>query len=138
MQMDSMKVQEDEVMPKLVNPVYVEKVKKLSKAETERLLSRMSGKLPQRLEKDKLSRDEALALQMELEDEQLQEWRSRMAELNHKIEKQKLKDAEKAKQETKSADKTKPSKKSKTIEKTEKTVKTAKAKRSTAKQKDAA
>lgn len=138
MQMDSMKVQEDEVMPKLVNPVYVEKVKKLSKAETERLLSRMSGKLPQRLEKDKLSRDEALALQMELEDEQLQEWRSRMAELNHKIEKQKLKDAEKAKQETKSADKTKPSKKSKTIEKTEKTVKAAKAKRSTAKQKDAA
>ena len=133
-----MKVQEDEVMPKLVNPVYVEKVKKLSKAETERLLSRMSGKLPQRLEKDKLSRDEALALQMELEDEQLQEWRSRMAELNHKIEKQKLKDAEKAKQEAKSADKTKSSKKAKAIEKTEKTVKAAKAKRSTAKQKDAA
>lgn len=125
-------------MPKLVNPVYVEKVKKLSKAETERLLSRMSGKLPQRLEKDKLSRDEALALQMELEDEQLQEWRSRMAELNHKIEKQKLKDAEKAKQEAKSADKTKSSKKAKAIEKTEKTVKAAKAKRSTAKQKDAA
>ena len=136
--MDSMKVQEDEVMPKLVNPVYVEKVKKLSKAETERLLSRMSGKLPQRLEKDKLSRDEALALQMELEDEQLQEWRSRMAELNHKIEKQKLKDAEKAKQEAKSADKTKSPKKAKAIEKTEKTVKAVKAKRSTAKQKDAA
>ena len=125
-------------MPKLVNPVYVEKVKKLSKAETERLLSRMSGKLPQRLEKDKLSRDEALALQMELEDEQLQEWRSRMAELNHKIEKQKLKDAEKAKQEAKSADKTKSPKKAKAIEKTEKTVKAAKAKRLTAKQKDAA
>lgn len=73
-------------MPKLSNPAYVEKVKKLSKIETERLLSRMSGKLPRRLEKDKLSRDEALALQMELEDEQLQEWRKMMASLNQKIE----------------------------------------------------
>ena len=125
-------------MPKLVNPVYAEKVKKLSKIETERLLSRMSGKLPQRLEKDKLSRDEALALQMELEDEQLQEWRSRMAELNHKIEKQKLKDAEKAKQDAKSEGKTKPSKKAKVVEGTAKTVKTVKAKKASAKQKTAA
>lgn len=73
-------------MPKLSNPLYAEKVKKLSKIETERLLSRMSGKLPRRLEKDKLSREEALALQMELEDEQLQEWRKMMAALNKKSE----------------------------------------------------
>lgn len=73
-------------MPKLSNPLYAEKVKKLSKIETERLLSRMSGKLPRRLEKDKLSREEALALQMELEDEQLQEWRKMMAALNKKAE----------------------------------------------------
>lgn len=121
-------------MPKLSNPTYLEKVKKLSKIETERLLSRMSGKLPQRLEKDKLSRDEALALQMELEDEQLQEWRNRMAELNHKIEKQKLKDAEKAKQETKA----KPSKKAKVVEETAKTVKAVKTKKASTKQKNAA
>ena len=128
-------------MPKLINSAYAEKVKKLSKAETERLLSRMSGKLPQRLEKEKLSRDEALALQMELEDEQLQEWRSRMAELNHKIEKQKQKEtekAEKAKQEAISEGKAKPSKKGKAVEKTEKTVKTVKAKKASTKQKDAA
>lgn len=125
-------------MPKLVNPAYAEKVKKLSKAETERLLSRMSGKLPQRLEKEKLSKEEALALQMELEDEQLQEWRNRMAELNHKIEKQKLKEAEKAKREEKSEGKAKTAKKAKAVEKSEKTVKTVKAKKTSSKQKDAA
>jgi len=121
-------------MPKLSNPVYAEKVKKLSKAETERLLSRMSGKLPHRLEKDKLSKEEALALQMELEDEQLQEWRNRMAELNQKIEKQKLKEAEKAMPEAKVAGKSKPSSKSKAVEKT---VKAAKVKKTAAKQKNA-
>lgn len=121
-------------MPKLSNPVYAEKVKKLSKAETERLLSRMSGKLPHRLEKDKLSKEEALALQMELEDEQLQEWRNRMAELNQKIEKQKLKEAEKAMPEAKVAGKYKPSSKSKAVEKT---VKAEKVKKTAAKQKNA-
>jgi len=49
-------------MPKISNPLYAEKVKKLSKIESERLLSRMSGKLPKRLEKEKLSKEEALAL----------------------------------------------------------------------------
>ena len=55
-----------------------DKVKLLKEDEAERLLSRMSGKLPKRLDKDKLSRDDALALQMELEDERLNEWRERM------------------------------------------------------------
>lgn len=73
-------------MSKLSDPVYLEKVKKLKKGEAERLLSRMSGKLPRRLEKGKLSREDALALQMELEDEQLQEWRARMSELKQQDE----------------------------------------------------
>lgn len=60
------------------NPEYLDKVKKLKPAERERLLSRMTGKLPRRLEKDKLSEDEAIAIQMELEDEQLREWREKM------------------------------------------------------------
>lgn len=60
---------------------YQDKAKQLSEADAERLLSRMSGKLPRRLEKDKLSREEALALQLELEDEHLQEWRERMAKI---------------------------------------------------------
>jgi hypothetical protein len=46
----------------------------------------MVGKLPRRLEKDKLSKEEALAIQMELEDEQLQQWRKMMRVLNKREE----------------------------------------------------
>jgi hypothetical protein len=63
---------------KISNPEYLAKVQLLTDEEKERLFSRMGGKLPHRLQKDKLSKDEALAIQMELEDEQLQEWRERM------------------------------------------------------------
>jgi len=77
-------------MAKISKPQYAEKVKKLSEEEVERLLSRMAGKLPRRLQKEKLSLANALAIQMELEDEQLQEWRKMMAILNKK-------EAEKAK-----------------------------------------
>ena len=77
-------------MAKISKPQYAEKVKKLSEEEVERLLSRMAGKLPRRLQKEKLSLANALAIQMELEDEQLQEWRRMMAILNKK-------EAEKAK-----------------------------------------
>lgn len=59
-------------------PDYLEKVRKLTKNERERLQSRMTGKLPRRLEKEKISIEEALAIQMELEDEQLEEWRANM------------------------------------------------------------
>jgi hypothetical protein len=58
-----------------VNPEYLEKVKNLNKKEREYLLSRMVGKLPRRIEKERVSIEEALAIQMELEDEQLEEWR---------------------------------------------------------------
>jgi hypothetical protein len=63
---------------KISNPEYLTKVELLTEEEKDRLFSRMAGKLPRRLEKDKLSKEEALAIQMELEDEQLQEWRERM------------------------------------------------------------
>jgi len=63
---------------KMSSPEYLEQAKKLSAEEQERLLSRMAGKLPRRLQKDKLSKEEALAIQLEIEDEQLHEWRERM------------------------------------------------------------
>lgn len=63
---------------KISKPEYLEKVLLLSAEEQERLLSRMTGKLPRRLEKDKLSLAEALAIQLEIEDEQLNEWREKM------------------------------------------------------------
>ena len=71
-------------MSKICKPEYLTKVQRLTKIETERLFSRMEGKLPKRLEKDKLSKEEALALQLELEDEQLEEWRKMMRKLNEK------------------------------------------------------
>jgi hypothetical protein len=66
-------------------PEYLEKVQKLTKSEKERLLSRMQGKLPRRLEKEKISTEEALAFQMELEDEQLEEWRENMRLITEQI-----------------------------------------------------
>lgn len=70
-----------------VNPEYLEKVKQLNVGEAERVLSRMGGKLPKRFIKEKLSQEEALALQLEIEDEQLQEWRDKMAKLREEDEK---------------------------------------------------
>lgn len=70
---------------------YEAKAKKLSKTQREQTLSRMSGKLPKRLKKDKLTEDEALAIQLELEDEQLQEWREKVAAVREKTLKAELK-----------------------------------------------
>ncbi|MDP8567989.1 hypothetical protein [Methylophilus aquaticus] len=70
-----------------VNPEYLERVKQLSGDEAERVLSRMDGKLPKRFMKDKLTQDEAIALQLEIEDEQLQEWREKIAKLREEDEK---------------------------------------------------
>ncbi len=91
-------------MPKICTPEYLAKVQSLNKEETERLLSRMSGKLPKRLEKEKLNKQEALAIQMELEDEQLEEWRANMRKLKEKDEAKALAKAkpEKASPEKKS------------------------------------
>ncbi len=63
---------------------YLEKASQLSEIETERVLSRMGGKLPKKLDKEKLSQLEALAIQLELEDEQLNEWRERMHAMKSK------------------------------------------------------
>jgi hypothetical protein len=71
-------------MKYLVKEDYLAKAKTLPEPEQERILSRMTGKLPKRLDKDKLTREEAIAIQMEIEDDQLNEWRQRMHELQAK------------------------------------------------------
>lgn len=63
---------------------YLEKAKLLSKEETERLMSRMRSKLTRRLEDKKFSELEAVAIQLEIEDEELNEWRKNMAEIRKK------------------------------------------------------
>jgi membrane protein involved in colicin uptake len=119
-------------MTKTIKPDYLAKVKQLSKVETERLLSRMGGKLDRRLEKGKLSQQEALAKQLELEDEQLQEWRKVMHSLKKKEEAKEAKNREKAKAPAKAkakgpAKKTKVPAKAKAKVPAKKTKATAKA-----------
>ncbi|MFM9834967.1 MAG: hypothetical protein ACKVOA_02570 [Methylophilaceae bacterium] len=63
---------------------YIAKAKKLTKVERERILSRMDGKLPKQLKKDKITEEKAIALQLEFEDVQLAEWREKMAEMRAK------------------------------------------------------
>ncbi len=63
---------------------YLEKAGQLEQEETERLLARMRTKLMRRLEDKKMSVQEAVAIQLEIEDEELQEWRARMAEISKK------------------------------------------------------
>lgn len=75
---------------------YITKANNLSEVDRERLLSRMGGKLPKRLHKEKLTVEEAIAIQLELEDEQLQEWRANMAVIKEKAAKAKAKADEKA------------------------------------------
>ena len=65
---------------------YFEKAKSLSKKDAELLLSRMGGKLTRRLEDKRLSAMEVLALQLEFEEEQLREWRKKVAEIRGKHE----------------------------------------------------
>ncbi len=70
---------------------YIEKAKQLTEEEAERVLSRMKGKLLRRQEDKKLDMIDAIAIQLELEDEQLQEWRNNMNSLKEKEQAKALK-----------------------------------------------
>lgn len=56
----------------------------LSTEETVRLLSRMRSKLMRRLVNKKMSTVEVVAIQLEIEDEELSEWRKKMTEIRKK------------------------------------------------------
>lgn len=68
---------------------YTRQVQTLNDEQRERVLSRMAGKLPKRLAKEKLTEEEAIAIQLALEDEQLQEWRGKVATIRAKEGKKK-------------------------------------------------
>ena len=72
------------MMKRIPSVEYLEKAKLLTKAEAEHLLARMRGKLNRRLEYRTVTPLEAVALQLELEDEKLQEWRERWAEITER------------------------------------------------------
>ena len=68
-------------MKKTPSDEYLKKAKRLDEKTSERLLSRARAKLMRRLEDNKISALEVMALQLEIEDEDLAEWRERMAEI---------------------------------------------------------
>ncbi len=72
-------------MKRTPNEEYLEKARQLNKEETERLLSRARGKLTRRLEDQKLTPQEVVAIQLEIEDEDLNEWRERWDAIKKKI-----------------------------------------------------
>jgi hypothetical protein len=78
---------------KLADDEYLEKAKELSEDEAQRILSRMRGKPARKLEDKKLSRLEAIAIQLEIDDELLSEWRKNMFAIKEKEAKKAAKEA---------------------------------------------
>lgn len=64
---------------------YLERAANLSVEDSERLLSRMRTKLVRRIDDKKLSTIEAIAIQLEREDEELEEWRENRVKLNENL-----------------------------------------------------
>lgn len=85
---------------KICKSEYLDKAALLSQEEQERLLSRMAGKLPKRLQKEKLTVQEAIAIQLEIEDEQLQEWRQRMQQIKKQSQNKPIKQTLKTEQQS--------------------------------------
>ena len=69
---------------------YLEKARLIDKKEAERLLSRMKSRLLCKMRDETLTPLECLAIQLEIEDEQLMDWRARTAELREKESSQRL------------------------------------------------
>lgn len=63
---------------------YLEKAKLLSRDEAEKILARMRPKLMRRMEDKTTSPLEAVALQLQKDDEDLAEWRARWAEITER------------------------------------------------------
>jgi len=69
---------------------YVKAASNLNDDQKERLLCRMRGKLTRKWENEKLDTLQALAIQLEIEDAELADWREKMNEIKDK-EKEKSK-----------------------------------------------
>jgi N-acyl-L-homoserine lactone synthetase len=62
-------------------PEYIQAASTLDNAEKERLFSRMGSKITRKVVKQKIEDLEALAIQLEIEDEQLAEWLEKIRQL---------------------------------------------------------
>ncbi|MES2579552.1 MAG: hypothetical protein V4552_03320 [Pseudomonadota bacterium] len=63
---------------------YIKAASNLNDDQKERLLCRMRGKLTRKWENEKLDTIEALAIQLEIEDAELADWREKMNEIKEK------------------------------------------------------
>ncbi|MCX7168492.1 MAG: hypothetical protein NTV11_19780 [Rhodocyclales bacterium] len=63
---------------------WIEKAMLLSKDDAERILARMRKKITRKMKQDEIDPLVAVALQLQLEDEQLKEWRGKIAELRER------------------------------------------------------
>jgi len=77
----------DKMKHRQASPEYIEKAMTLSQEDAERLFSRMRRKLSHRFESAEIESLEAVALQLQVEDEDLQEWRKRWAEVVDRVSK---------------------------------------------------
>ena len=68
-------------MKKMPTDEYLEKAKLLDEDASERLLSRARSKLVRKLDDRILTPLDVVALQLEIEDEDLNEWRKKVAEI---------------------------------------------------------
>jgi hypothetical protein len=66
---------------------YLKNAKALTKREAEFLIMRMGGKLGRRIDDHKLVPIEALAIQLEIEDEHRNEWRENFAKVKARYDK---------------------------------------------------
>ena len=66
------------------NDEYLKRAEGLTADERDRLLCRMRGKLARRVEDKKRTKIAALAIQLEVEDTELIEWREKMNEIKQK------------------------------------------------------
>lgn len=69
------------VMTYIPKERYLEKAALLSREEAEQFFSRMDKKLVRKLDQHKLIPVEVLAIQLEIEDEKLKEWRERFVDI---------------------------------------------------------
>jgi hypothetical protein len=67
---------------RIVNKDYLAKVTNLSEEKIDGLFNRFRLELMRFFEERKLSVEEAIAIQLEVEDEQLQEWRQNRIKIN--------------------------------------------------------
>lgn len=66
---------------KVPSAEYLEKAMALTHEEAERLFARMRGKLVRRMKNAELRSLDAIALQLQAEDEDLEEWRQQWADV---------------------------------------------------------